>query len=258
MSRERHGAKRAVRHREALQHREILERAEPVAQPLRLRDPELSELRPQRLDQLHLVAVRHHDGAQLVQRVGLGLAPVLRRLLAQAFVCSGKLAREVGECQLLQLPRGDDLAGRIEGGPQPLPVRLVDRAGLRGKADRIEPAADRRNRARRQFPFALDEIGEGVDRRLGIARTGEFAREVARLPAQPPRVIAEKGVQQPQQRAPALQRLAQIVNRDGVGRFLVIENGPRLGQDIARDGPESLADRNIRTNGGFLGHVRLL
>ena len=93
---------------------------------------------------------------------------------------------------------------------------------------------------------------------MRIARAGQFARLIARLGAQPPRIVAEKGFQQPQQRSPALHRLAQVVNRYRVGLFRVIEHGARFGQDIARDGSESLADRNIRTNGGFLGHVRLL
>src|SRR5690348_2177254 len=48
---------RAVRHRKAAQNREILEGSEPVAQPLRFGHPELAELRPERLDQLHLVAM---------------------------------------------------------------------------------------------------------------------------------------------------------------------------------------------------------
>jgi len=48
------------------------------------------------------------------------------------------------------------------------------------------------------------------------------------------------------------------VDRDRVGLSRIIERAARLNKDIARDAPESLADRNIRTHGGFLGHVRVL
>src|SRR5215470_7139564 len=49
--------KRSVRCRIAEQHGEILIRAEPVAHALRFGDPELAEFRPERLDQLHLIAM---------------------------------------------------------------------------------------------------------------------------------------------------------------------------------------------------------
>ena len=96
---------------------------------------------------------------------------------------------------------------------------------------------------------------ERLDRRLRVARDGKFAREVARLGAQPPRIVAEKGLEQPQQRAPALHRLAEVMDRGGVGLRLVVQYRARFGQDVASDGAESLADRNIRTHGGFLGHA---
>ena len=142
--------------------------------------------------------------------------------------------------------------------PQLRPYILVDRRSLRRQPDRIEPAADRRDGARRKLAFALRKVVQRLDRRLRVARARQSARLIARLGAQPPRIVAEKGFHQPQQRAPALHHLAQVVNRYRVGPFRVIEHGARLGQDIARDGSQSLADRNIRTNGGFLGHVRLL
>ena len=86
--RERHGASAPMRRREAAQHREILERAEPVAQPLRLRDPQPAEFRPQRLDQFHLVAVRDHAAAQVVQHLRLDLRQSFRGVLARELVCS--------------------------------------------------------------------------------------------------------------------------------------------------------------------------
>ena len=59
------------------QHREILERAEPVAQALRLVDPDAPEPRPGRLDQFHLVAMLDHAAAQFVQIVGVRAAPIV-------------------------------------------------------------------------------------------------------------------------------------------------------------------------------------
>src|SRR5262249_32437158 len=84
---------RMVRRRHVGEHREILVGAEPLAQPLRLGDPDLADLRPQRLDQLHLVAVLDHALAQLVQLLGRGLPPI----------------------------RGDGLADATRGLPKPLP-----------------------------------------------------------------------------------------------------------------------------------------
>ena len=46
--------------------------AEPVAQPLRFAAPHLDEARPQRLDDVDLVAVDHHALAQLVQLLAVG------------------------------------------------------------------------------------------------------------------------------------------------------------------------------------------
>ena len=106
--------------------------------------------------------------------------------------------------------------------------------------------------------FCFDDIVQRLGRRLRIARAGQLAREIARLRAQPPSVLAEKGFQQAQQRAPALHRLAVVVNRGGVGRALIVEHRACFGQDVAGDGPERLADRNIRTHRRFLAHVRVL
>ena len=62
-----------MRRGEPGEHVEIVVGAQPVAQPLRLADPQLAQARPQRLDQLHLVTVLHHALAQLVQRVAVGV-----------------------------------------------------------------------------------------------------------------------------------------------------------------------------------------
>jgi hypothetical protein len=40
--------------------------------------------------------------------------------------------------------------------------------------------------------------------------------------------------------------------------FVVVERGTCLGQHVAGDGFERLADRKIRINGGFLAHMMVL
>jgi len=55
---------------QSLQDHEVLVGAETVAQPLSLRHPQPHELRPQRLGELHLVAVLHDPLAKPVERVG--------------------------------------------------------------------------------------------------------------------------------------------------------------------------------------------
>ncbi len=102
------------------------------------------------------------------------------------------------------------------------------------------------------------DVGERVQRRLAVAHARQFVCEIARLPAQVSRLGAHERLQQPQQRAPALHRLAVVVNRDRVRALLVLQHRARLGQHVARDGLERVADRNIRTHGGFLGHAKVL
>ena len=48
------------------------------------------------------------------------------------------------------------------------------------------------------------------------------------------------------------------MNRERVGPLVVFQNRARVGQHVARDGPQSLADLGTGTYGGFLGHVRVL
>ena len=149
------------------------------------------------------------------------------------------------------------MLGGIERGEQPRAYRLRQRRGL-ALDSRIASSRPRIDAMVRgdSLPSLSDEIVQRLDCRLRVARARQFPRRIARLGAQLPRVVAEKGFQQPQQRSPALHRLAVVVNRDRVGLFPVIERRARLGQDVAGDGPQSLADRNIRTHGGFLGHVK--
>ena len=69
---------RLMRPGEPLEDLEILAAAEPVAQPFGLLGPHPAVARPQRFDQIHLVAVIDHALAQLVQILGAGLRPIVR------------------------------------------------------------------------------------------------------------------------------------------------------------------------------------
>ena len=173
---------RAMRRREAEQHRKILKRAEPVAQALRFRDPQLAELRPERLDQLHLIAMRDHAAAQVVQHLGVHAAPVLRRrVVARELVGLAELARELGELK--------PSSGQPSTAASAASSAMISRA----RAACVSCAASALSRfsssraridamrARRQRRLVLGEIGERFERRLRVARAGKFAPEVARL-----------------------------------------------------------------------------
>ena len=58
--------------------------------------------------------------------------------------------------------------------------------------------------------------------------------------------------------APALHRLAEIVHGAGAVLRGIGQRGTGFGQHVAGDGPERLADLNIRAHRRFLGHVRVL
>ena len=93
------------------------------------------------------------------------------------------------------------------------------------------PPAQPGDRARGQRETMLVEVGEGIERRLRVARAGQRAGEIARLVAQALRFLPEKGLEQAQQRAPALHRPAEIVHRLGLGfrRILDGRRAPRRG-----------------------------
>ncbi len=64
------------------EHREILTGAEPVAQALRFLRPDFSKPRPERLNQIHLVAMLDDAPAQVVQVFRLGIGPGCREAIA--------------------------------------------------------------------------------------------------------------------------------------------------------------------------------
>ena len=80
----------------------------------------------------------------------------------------------------------------------------------------------------------LFEIGKRVECRLCVARAGQRVGKVAPLVAQPPRLLPDKWFDQAQQRAPALHRAAEVVDRVGVGLGRIFDRRACLGEDVTR------------------------
>src|SRR5262245_56225207 len=104
----------------------------------------------------------------------------------------------------------------------------------------------------------LFEIGKRIERRLLVARPAEHAGEIARLAAQSPRLLPDRGIAQAQQRTPALHRAAEIVNGLGVRSRRVFDCGARLGEDVAgtpapRPPPRSVAGPVRPASGQYTG-----
>ena len=167
----------------ARQHREVLILAEPVAQLLRLAHPAPPEPRPQRLDDLHLIAVHHHALAQFVQVVRAGRPPVVRNEVARPPIVLAQAFGHVGE---RQARRAASVRSALRRGPAPPKSACASRGqarGLRRGAQILELGADRLPGLRRQ-PVrrrVVLGVGNGIERGLGVAGAGQQPGEVAGL-----------------------------------------------------------------------------
>ena len=188
----------------ARQHREVLVLAEPVAKLLRLAHPASAKPRPQRLDQLHLVAVHHHALAEIVQVIDAGGAPVLGNRVAGALVMLAQSLGHVGECQIVDRPALDPRLGaihRAEIRERIAVVRLAVSAWARRSSSLCADGLPglRRQPVRRRM---LLGVGERVERGLGVAGAGQHPREVARFGPPAAVVGRQMRLDQPQKRAP--------------------------------------------------------
>ncbi len=183
---------RLVRSGEALEHQQVLVLAEPVAQPLRLAGPHLDEARPQRLDDVHLVAMDHDALAQLVQLLAVGGRPIRRdrgraprdRSASSWSATSSKVKRWSGQ----RSTSGVRLVERAaEAQPHVGIERRLGRLADLLDARRATPAIERA----RQRETMLFEIGERIERRLRVARArrargrGRAPRRAAAWPPRP-------------------------------------------------------------------------
>ena len=105
------------------------------------------------------------------------------------------------------------------------------------------------------FLFVLQQVVQGIQRRLRVARAAKRPGEIARLDAQALLVVAER--QQPHQRAPALERLADVVNRDGVGPRRRLQRGTDLAQDVERHFAHRMTDGLTGMQCRLLAHTAL-
>ena len=82
-----------------------------------------------------------------------------------------------------------------------------------------EPLLDRVHRRRRKWHVGLAQVGQRIERRLGVARARQRPHQLARLGAHLIGLLAKRAGQQPQQGAPALEGLAHLMHSLGIAQF---------------------------------------
>ena len=174
---------RLVRLGVARKHREVLNLAEAVAQLLRLAHPAPPEPRPQRLDDLHLIAMHHHALAQFVQLMGAGRPPIVRDQVARPPVVRASPSAMSANESSSSGQRSTRASARSIAAEIRVADGVGEARGLRRGAHVLQLGADRFPGLRRQAVRrrVLLGIGHGVQRGLGVARAGEHPGEIAGL-----------------------------------------------------------------------------
>ena len=130
--------------------------AKPIAQSLRLRDPQTNEFGPRRLDELHLIAVLDHAPAQPVQGLRIRFRPILRHRRGGAPVGDGELPGRLVAIELVDRPS----FGRRRGARQRLADPFLEDRGeacrFGTRARRGDPCPDRGARSRRQQRLVVE------------------------------------------------------------------------------------------------------
>ena len=183
---------RLVRAGKTRQHEHVLMLAEPIAQPLRFADPHLDEARPERLDDLELVAVDDHAFAQFVQLLAVGRRPMRRQRSPRSPIAARELVGDVVEGQGVKRPALDRAGGLVERGDEALAHLGIERR-LGRPPDVLDAAAQPCDRARGQGQTMLREIVSASSADWASRAPGERTRQIARLVAQAPCRPAEKG-----------------------------------------------------------------
>jgi hypothetical protein len=80
---------------------------------------------------------------------------------------------------------------------------------------------------------------------LRVPCAAERPGEIARDRAQPPAVVPQIGVEQPQQRPPALHLPTEIVDGRRIRLCRIVDGYAGIGENIASDGEQCFADRQI-------------
>jgi hypothetical protein len=99
------------------------------------------------------------------------------------------------------------------------------------------------------------EVGERIERGLQVAGAAQTARQIAGLVAQLASLGAQERIEQPQQRAPALDGAAEIVHRLGVGFGRVLQGRAPIGKDVAGHRAQRRPHRQARPQGGLVVHA---
>ncbi len=92
---------------------------------------------------------------------------------------------------------------------------------------------------------ALAQVGQRIERRLGVARARQRPHQLARLGAHLVGLFAERAGEQAQQRAPALEGFAHLMHRLGVGEFGIGQRPAGIGNNGTRGGGQAVAETAV-------------
>ncbi len=235
------------------QHFDILALPEPAAQPFGFLGPHLAETRPQRLDQLHLVAQVDHALPQFVQLLGMSQRPFIRDALAGAPIAVSQLPGNRREVERIQRPKRDGGKGAVDPGDDRVAQDRRQHRGLLVVAQRLDPAADGRGGCLRQHHAAAEQVVESIERRGAVAGMAERARMRPRNVAPALRVGNER-FHQPHQCPPFLHRAAELVHGVLVRALGIEDCGASAGENVTANGAHRGSDRRVRLQGGFPAH----
>ncbi len=132
-------------------------------------------------------------------------------------------------------------------------------SGVRLAASALAPSRVKRPsmvpRERAEMPGTLSPRSDKrLERRRAVAGARHLAGEVARGDAHRLRLLADHRGDQPQGRPPALERLAEIVDGDGIGDVRRLERLAGAGDDVAQKFRHR-AGGGVRMRGGFASHA---
>ncbi len=188
-----------------------------------------------------------------MQRFRIRIGPASGQLAPRRAETAGETPGDLGKGQRIDRPALDRDPRLVErAGQSQAHVGVEDR--LRRLSDRVDSAPHSGERALREGKTMPGEIAQRIERRLGIARPPERAREIARLVPQPPALLGEERAEQPQQRAPAFHLPPEIVHGLGIRPRRVFDRRARIGKNGPGDRPQSLAGRHPRSQGGLVAH----
>ena len=141
---------------------EILTRTELIAQALRFLRPYLSQARPERFDEIHLVAVLDNAAAQIVQVFCLSVGPGIRHQLSSTPICRRQPIRHNIEVDGLERPPFERKCCVVEVAREPIAHGFGEALGFgrvthfrQSRANSFNPSA---NHSKRREPIERREL----------------------------------------------------------------------------------------------------